>query len=181
MMNLIANITQTVAALVCMIVLLGGDITAHHSNGHSNGKYYRWLSKSGELLSSKRLLLLAVFIGTFTTMAQQSWMVVMLLAATLLVTSAVLMGARNWKLMEWNRSTALTLATAMIIAMVAIGAVAYAGNRTSTVFSSRVSAMFAVMLLPVTPLLTMLAAWMLSPLIEKTKNANQGDKNKPKE
>ena len=160
-MNLIANIAQIVAALFSLILLLGSDITAHRDNGHSNSRYYKWLSKSGELMSPKRLLLLAVFVGTFTTMAQQSWMVVMILAATLLIQGIVLLKGRQWKLMEWDKRTRQMLVVAVILSLIAIGVVAYVGSKTDMLFASRVTAMFAVMLLPITSLLTMLVAWLL--------------------
>ena len=110
MMNQTANIALLVAALLDMIVLLCGDITAHRDNGHNNSRYYAWLNKSGELLSPKRLLLLAVFIATFTTMALQSWIVVMLLAALLLAQSIVLLSSRQWKLMASDKRMGLMLA-----------------------------------------------------------------------
>ena len=160
-MNLIANITLLVAALLDMIVLLGGDITAHRDNGHNNSKYYRWLDKSGEILSPKRLLLLAVFLGTFTTMALESWMVVMILAAVLLAQGIYLLSRRQWKLMAGDKRCWSMLATAMILALIAIGAAAVWGSKTSSVFASRISSMVAAMIPPVTWLLTMLAAWLL--------------------
>lgn len=160
-MNLIANIAQTAAALLGIVVMLGVDITEHHNNGHSNSKYYNWLSKSGELLSPKRLLLLAVFIATFTTMAQDSWIVVMILAVTLFIQAFVLLSQRHWKLMLWNKCCRQLLATAIIITLIAIGAVAYTGSRMNMIFASRVTAMTAVMIVPITPLLTMLVAWLI--------------------
>ena len=55
-LNVIANVTLLVAALLDMVVLLGADITDHRNNGHSNSKYYNWLNKNSELMSAKRLL-----------------------------------------------------------------------------------------------------------------------------
>ena len=161
MMTLIANIALLVAALLDMIVMLGIDINAHRNNGHSNSKYNDWLSKSGELLSTKRLLLLAVFVATFTTMAQESWMVVMLLAATLLVQGISLLRQRQWKLIERGKYTGRMLVTAVVLALIAIGVVAYVASRTNVVYASRVTAITAVMILLITPLLTMLVAWLL--------------------
>ena len=160
-MNLIANITLLVAALLDMIVLLGSDITDHRKNGHSNSKYYGWLNKHSELMSPKRLLLLAVFLGTFTTMAQESWMVVMILAAVLLAQAIYLLSQRHWKLLDNGKYAGRMLATATIIALVILGAVAYLGSKTSTLFASRVTSMAAVMVNPITWLLTMLTAWVL--------------------
>jgi CBS domain containing-hemolysin-like protein len=164
MMNLIANITLLVAALLDMIVLLGGDIADHRNNGHSNSKYYRWLNKSGEIMSLKRLLLLAVFAGTFTTMALQSWIVVMILAATLLIQGIYLLWRRQWKLLDDGKNARQMLFTAIFIVLCAIFGVGQSALRSSvgtTLFASRVTSMAAVMIVPITWLLTMLTAWVL--------------------
>lgn len=164
MMNLIANITLLVAALLDMIVLLGGDIADHRNNGHSNSKYYRWLNKSGEIMSLKRLLLLAVFVCTFTTMALQSWIVVMILAATLLIQGIYLLWRRQWKLLDDGKNARQMLFTAIFIVLCAIFGVGQSALRSSvgtTLFASRVTSMAAVMIVPVTWLLTMLTALVL--------------------
>ena len=164
MMNLIANITLLVAALLDMVVLLGGDIADHRNNGHSNSKYYQWLNKSGEIMSLKRLLLLAVFVGTFTRMALQSWMVVMVLAATLLAQGIYLLWQRQWKLLDDGKHAKQMLFTAIFIVLCAIFGVGQSALRSSvgtTLFASRVTSMTAVMIVPITWLLTMLSAWML--------------------
>ena len=163
-MNLIANITLLVAALLDMIVLLGGDIADHRNNGHSNTKYYRWLNKSGEIMSLKRLLLLAVFVCTFTTMALQSWIVVMILAATLLIQGIYLLWRRQWKLLDDGKNARQMLFTAIFIVLCAIFGVGQSALRSSvgtTLFASRVTSMAAVMIAPVTWLLTMLTALVL--------------------
>lgn len=164
MMNLIANITLLVAALLDMIVLLGGDIADHRNNGHSNSKYYRWLNKSGEIMSLKRLLLLAVFVCTFTTMALQSWIVVMILAATLLIQGIYLLWRRQWQLLDDGKNARQMLFTAIFIVLCAIFGVGQSALRSSvgtTLFASRVTSMAAVMIVPITWLLTMLTALVL--------------------
>ena len=163
-MNLIANITLLVAALLDMIVLLGGDIADHRNNGHSNSKYYWWLNKSGEIMSLKRLLLLAVFVCTFTTMALQSWIVVIILAATLLIQGIYLLWRRQWKLLDDGKNARQMLFTAIFIVLCAIFGVGQSALRSSvgtTLFASRVTSMAAVMIVPITWLLTMLTALVL--------------------
>ncbi|MBQ6167472.1 MAG: hypothetical protein IJK41_08630 [Muribaculaceae bacterium] len=163
-MNLIANITLLVAALLDMVVLLGGDIADHRNNGHSNTKYYQWLNKSGEIMSLKRLLLLAVFVGTFTTMALQSWMVVMILAAVLLIQGIYLLWQRQWKLLDDEKNAKQMLFTAIFIVLCVIFGEGQGALRSSvgtTLFASRVTSMTAVMIAPITWLLTMLSAWVL--------------------
>ena len=163
-LNVIANLALLVAALLDMVVLLGADIADHRNNGHSNSKYYNWLNKNSELMSAKRLLPLAVFLGTFTTMAQESWMVVMILAAVLLAQSIYLLWQRQWKLLDNGKNAGRMLFTATLIVLSAIFGIGLSALRSSvgtTLFASRVTSMAAVMIPPITWLLTMLTAWVL--------------------
>ena len=162
MMNLIANIVMTVSALFCLVVFLGGDITKHREMGHSNAKYSQWLRESGEFLSPKRLLLLVVFFGNFTTMAQVSWIVVMILAVALLILGIARLKRRQWKLMERDQRTNRMLSIVLLLVMlVGIFMIASAYEQTNALFVSHIMAIWALMLLVVTPFLTMLVAWML--------------------
>lgn len=161
-MNLIANIALLVAALLDIVVLVGGDITDHRNNGHSNSMYHRWLNKSGELLSPKRLLLYAVFMGTATTMAQESWIVVMILAAVLLIQGIVLLSKRQWKIMGKGKYSGRMLATALLlVALILFGIANSAGRSQGAVHASQVTSIAAVMIACVTWLLPMITAWML--------------------
>ena len=162
MMNLIANIVMTVSALFCMVVFLGGDITKHREMGHSNAKYSQWLRKSGELLSPKRLLLLVVFLGNLTTMAQESWIVIMILATALLILGIVQLKGRQWKLMERDKRTDRMLSIVLwLVMLVGIFMIRDAYVQTNALFALHVMTMWALIFLVVTPFLTMLAAWML--------------------
>lgn len=162
MMNLIANIVMTVSALFCMVVFLGGDITKHREMGHSNAKYSQWLRESGELLSPKRLLLLVVFLGNLTTMAQESWIVIMILATALLILGIVQLKGRQWKLMERDKRTDRMLSIVLwLVMLVGIFMIRGAYVQTNALFALHVMTMWALIFLVVTPFLTMLAAWML--------------------
>ena len=162
MMNLIANIVMTVSALFCMVVFLGGYITKHREMGHSNAKYSQWLRESGELLSPKRLLLLVVFLGNLTTMAQESWIVIMILAAALLILGIAQLKGRQWKLMERDKRTDRMLSIVLwLVMLVGIFTIRGAYVHTNALFALHIMTMWALMFLLVTPFLTMLAAWML--------------------
>lgn len=160
-MTTIAYITLLVAALFDLCVVLGRDITEHQHNEFSNKRYNAWLRKSGELSSPRRLLVLAVLIATCTTMAQLSWIVVMILAAVLAAQGIVLLSHSKFKLFDWNKKTALMFFTAIILTLIAAVAAGYMGNLTNTEDASRAAAIVAVMILAITPLLTMLTAWLL--------------------
>ncbi len=162
MMNLIANIVMTVSAMFCLVVFLGGDITKHREMGHSNAKYSQLLRESGEFLSPKRLLLLVVFFGSLTTMAQESWIVIMILATALLILGIVQLKGRQWKLMERDKRTDRMLSIVLwLVMLVGIFMIRGAYVQINALFALHVMTMWALIFLVVTPFLTMLAAWML--------------------
>lgn len=163
-MTFIGYISLLVAALLDMLVMLGMDVQAMQASAYSNRKYNNWLRESGELSSFKRILVLAVLIGTCTTMAQMSWIVVMILAAALIVQGIVLM--RSWlstKTLVFDSRAAALYFTAIIITLVVLVATGYLGNRSGKADAAHAVAIMAVMILAITPLLTMLANWLLKP------------------
>lgn len=87
--------------------------------------------------------------------------IALLVAALLLAQGIVLLSSRQWKLMASNKRMVLMLAVAMTLSLIVIGITAHLGNKVSALFASRITSMVAVMLLPITPLLTMLVAWMI--------------------
>ncbi|MBR7011557.1 MAG: hypothetical protein IKI10_01550 [Muribaculaceae bacterium] len=175
MMTLIGYITLLVAAMLDMLVMLGMDMQAMQASGYSNRKYNNWLRESGELSSFKRVLVLAVLIGTCTTMAQMSWMVVVILAAVLLVQGIVLL--RSWlgnKTLAFDRRAAGRYFTAIFITLIILAATGYLGYRSGSVDAAHAVAIMAVMILAITPLLTMLTNWLLKPF-GKLSNSDEGE------
>ena len=174
-MTLIGYISLLVAALLDMLVMLGVDLQAMQANSYSNRKYNNWLRESGELSSPKRLLVLVVLIGTCTSMAQMSWIVMMILAGILFVQGIVLAGSwRGKKTLVFNGRAGRFYLTATIITLAVLMTTGYLGNRSSKVDAAHAVAIMAVMLLAITPLLTMLTNWLLKPL-EKHNGDNKGD------
>ena len=163
-MTTIAYITLLIAALFDLSVVLGRDLTAHQENEFSNRRYNAWLRKSGELSSLRRILVLAVLIGTCTTMAQMSWIVIMILAAVLLAQGIYLLSNNHWKLFGWNSRMARMFFTAIILTLAAVGITGYLGSFTGNEDATRSAAIVAVIILAITPLLTMLTAWLLTPI-----------------
>lgn len=82
-MALIANLSLAIAALLALLGLLRRDTALLQRNRFSNSRFNTQLRDDGELTAPSRLLALAVLIGSFTTMARESWMVVVILAAAL--------------------------------------------------------------------------------------------------
>ena len=163
-MTTIAYITLLVAALFDLCVMLGRDLTDHQQNEFSNRRYNEWLRQSSELSSPRRILVLAVLIATCTTMAQMSWIVIMILAAVLLAQGIYLLSSRQWKLFGLSPRIGRMFFTAIILTLIAVGAASYLGNFTGAEDASRSAAIAAIIVLAITPLLTMLTAWLLSPI-----------------
>ena len=173
MMTLIGFISLLVAAILDMLVMLGMDVQAMQASDYSNRKYNNWLRESGELSSLKRILVLAVLIGTCTTMAQMSWIVVMILAVILIVQGIMLL--RSWlgnKTLVFDRRAACLYFTAIIITLVILMATGYLGKGSGKVDAAHATAIMAVMILAVTPLLTMLTNWLLKPFRSRDKRDN---------
>lgn len=161
-MTMIAHICLLVAALAALCAMLLCDLTALRREGYSNNRFYSWLLESGELTAPKRLTALAVLVGCFTTMARTSWMVVMILAAVLAVLAVVLLMRRDDTKRLGGRSTRVFI-QAMTAAILIVGAGAWVprmlGETEADV--SEPAALLAVMLVAVSPLLTMCANWLM--------------------
>lgn len=171
MMTIIANLTLLAAALFALCAMLRWDSLMQLLNGFSNHRYNTWLRQSGELTSIKRLTVLAVLIACFTTMAQTSWIVVMILAAVLVGQGIALFMAKHEKP---DKRVTILLLSALVIAVIAAGAAGYAGSLQSKVIASQSAAITAVMILAVSPLLIMLTSWLLHPIL-KHGNDNPDD------
>ena len=83
-MTIIAYTALAAAAILDLLIAMRQDAIALKNNHFSNNRFYAWLRESDELTSPKRLLFLTVLIACCTTMAQMSWIVVMILALVLL-------------------------------------------------------------------------------------------------
>ncbi len=175
-MTLISQITLAAAAMIDLSAMLMVDTQAIQHNGHNNSRYYAWLRENSELTSTKRILVLAVLIGCCSTMAQSSWIVVLVLAAVLIIQGIMLWangGIRHTKL---NGKSWCAYAIGMILAAAFTGAAGYVGSSQSAATGWQSAAMAAVMTLAVSPLLAMLTAWLLSPFIKKGENTVKGSK-----
>lgn len=161
-MTMIAHICLLVAALVALFAMLRCDLAALHRHEYSNKRFYSWLVESGELTTARRLTALVVLVGCFTTMARTSWMVVMLLAVLLALLAVVLLRRRGDAERLGGRSTRV-LVLAMVVAVLVTAAGAWVSRLTGEADAIEPAATLAVMLVAVSPLLTMLANLLLCP------------------
>lgn len=84
--NLIVNIAFLAVLVFAMCVMLRTDMALLSKQNWNTADFYDWVRSSDEPCTTKRIVLLAVFIASTTSYAQESWMVVVILAlATLSV------------------------------------------------------------------------------------------------
>lgn len=168
----IANIALLAAATIGLIAMLRWDLRALQLNGFQNNRYNAWLRQSSDLTSPKRLTVLAVLIACFTTMAQASWMVVMLLAVVLALLAIGMLVKKHDNPITATGHVVRRFATAMILAILAIGGIITLGKRLHETDTLRSAAMVAVMILAISPPLTMFTNWLLH-LFEKPIESDQ--------
>lgn len=174
----IANIALLAAAITGLIAMLRWDLRALQLSGFQNSRYNAWLRQSSDLTSPKRLAVLAVLIACFTTMAQASWMVVMLLAAVLALLALGMLVKKHDNPLRVTGHVVRRFAVAMILVLLVIGGTIILGKRMHEADILRSASMIAVMILAISPLLTMLTNWLLH-LFEKpinnTQNTDEGN------
>lgn len=159
-MTMIAYICLLVTALAALCAMQLSDLAALRRLEYSNNRFYTWLRESSELTAPKRLAALAVLVGCFTTMARSSWMVVMILAAVLAVLAVVLLMRRDETKRLGGRSTRVFI-QAMTVAILIVAAGAWVPRMLGEPDVVEPTALLAVMLVAVSPLLTMFANWLV--------------------
>lgn len=164
MMTTIANISLIVAALLGLCVMLRWDLHALQQSSYNNSRYNTWLRQNSDLASPKRLIVLAVLIGSFTTMAQTSWMVVLLLAIVLAALAIAVALKLHDKPLKWDGRVTRRFILALILALLAIAGTMVMAQRLNEADALRPASMLAVLILAISPLLTMLSNWLLRPL-----------------
>ena len=163
MMNVFTDYAMLVAALFGLCAMLRWDVQMMQQNGYSNSRYFAWLRQSGEPTSLKRILILAVLIESFTSMALGSWMVVAALAGVLIIFGFVMFFRRQDRpLVLSGRAVRLYICT-IVLALLAIAAVFIIGYNQGKTDYARTASTLAVVLLAVSPLLTILANALLHP------------------
>ena len=164
-MTLTAYLVLLGAALFDLgAVMLVKDLPLIQLNEFDSRRMNAALKERGEFYSPARLLPLAVLIGACTTMARESWIVVMLLAAVLVAQGLVLLyksfplgvkpAKRAWRL----------YLTTLVITLVIVVLAGDLGSRKSPTDGAQTAALTATLLLAASPLLVMLVNWLLTPI-----------------
>ena len=163
-LQLIAQLTLLVAALFDLCAMLRFDLMMIQHNEYSNKKYRDWLTDSGNLMSGNRLLPFVVMFGACTTMARESWMVVMILAAALIVQGIVALCKKHELKLTVNTRAARLYCCVLAIAVIAVGAGAYYARFTGDTSIAEAGACTATLALTCLPGIVMLANWLLKPV-----------------
>lgn len=160
MMTVFTEYAMLVAALFGLCAMVRWDLQMMQQNGYSNSRYFTWLRQSGEPTSLKRILVLAVLIGSLTSMALGSWMVMAALAGVLIIFGFVMFFRRQDRpLVLSGRAVRLYIFT-LILALLAVATVFIFGEKDLP----RTASTLAVVLLAVSPLLIIIANTLLHPL-----------------
>jgi hypothetical protein len=175
----IAYITLLVATLFALVALTRWDLHNMQQTGYSNSRYNAGLMQSGEFSSPKRILAFAVLIGSFTTMALGSWMVVMVLAGIVAILGFVMLFRRDERPLIMSGRAIRLYAVTLLLALAIVAAVFFVGQAMGLkdIANLRNASTCALALLALSPMLIIAANWLLHPL-EKHPDYGRPNDNK---
>jgi hypothetical protein len=157
MTTLTAHIILLAAGLIDFIATLHNDVRSLQLSGYSNRRYNEMMKKNEEITSFNRLLTLAVLIGVCTTMAQMSWMVVLILAIPILAHGLYSLFHNLGKPPKLSTRSWIVLVIALLLGAGAAALTTYFMVRHAQVEGARVAAIAMLVELLVSPLFVMLA------------------------
>jgi len=111
----------------------------------------------------------AVLIGSLTTYARQSYLVIGLLAVVLVVQAIMLLRKKYKKPLVFTNRVKRLYFTIIVLVLIAIEVAGYLASGTSKTHAAYVSAIVALIALAASPLLTVAGNWLLHP-VEKAIN-----------
>ena len=159
-MTLISYLSLLAAGLLDLAAMVRHDMLALQQCGFNSQNYNKLLKENAEIYSTKRLLPLAVLIGACTTMAQMSWIVVLILAAVVLAQALYLLWSKREKSARMGKRSwsvyGITLALAIIIP--ALVSHFIPGDQTKSFSAATYTVLLEVLCSPV---LVMLVNWLL--------------------
>lgn len=178
MMTVFTDYALLVAALFGLSAMVRWDLQMMQQNGYSNSRYFAWLRQSGEPTSLKRILILAVLIGSFTSMALGSWIVMAVLAGVLAIFGfAMFFKRQDRPLVLSGRAVRLYIFT-LFLALLAVVAVFVYGSYYEKTGIPRTASTLAVVMLAVSPLLMIIANALLHPFERHPDYGQINHKNK---
>lgn len=175
-MTLIAHLALAIAALLALLGLLRRDITLLQRNRFSNSRFNTHLRESGDLTTPSRLLALAVLIGSITTMARDSWMVVAILAAVLAATGIYLLVKKPNEPMPFAGRAIAVYSISLILAIILTAVAAVYDMDKSQADSAHSASLLMLMCAIASPLLIMFSIWLLG-LFKKNDETGSEESN----
>lgn len=116
--SLIVNITFLVAIALVLSMMLRWDLQMLQQHSFSTADYYDWLRSTDETCSTKRIVMLAVLIGSTTTYAKESWLVMALLATVTLALATFLLKQQRKQSLHFSKRMAINSFTTLLIACI---------------------------------------------------------------
>lgn len=124
-MTLISDLTLLAASLLDLVATLRHDMLALQQCGFNSQSYNKLLKENGEIYSAKWLLPFVVSMGALTTMAQRSWIVVLILAAVLLAHALYLLWPKREKPARMSKRAKRLFSIALALAIIIPALVSY--------------------------------------------------------
>lgn len=116
--SLIVNIAFLVAIALVLSMMLRCDLQMLQQHSFSTADYYDWLRSTDETCSTKRIVMLAVLIGSTTTYAKESWLVMALLATVTLALATFLLKQQRKQPLRFSKRMAINSFTTLLIASI---------------------------------------------------------------
>lgn len=116
--SLIVNIAFLVAIALVLSMMLRWDLQMLQQHSFSTADYYDWLRSTDETCSTKRIVMLAVLIGSTTTYAKESWLVMALLATVTLALATFLLKQQRKQPLHFIKRMAINSFTTLLIACI---------------------------------------------------------------
>lgn len=116
--SLIVNIAFLVAIALVLSMMLRWDLQMLQQHSFSTADFYDWLRSTDETCSTKRIVMLAVLIGSTTTYAKESWLVMALLATVTLALATFLLKQQRKQSLHFSKRMATNSFTTLLIACI---------------------------------------------------------------
>ena len=178
--TLIAHLAFCAAVLLTLIGMLLKDTALLQLNHFSNSRFNSHLQEKGELYSVPRLSAIAVLAGSITTMAKESWMVVIILAVVLAILGIYLLSKKRPDASHFNGRATGVYGSSLILSTVAVPAAVSFSMSPDTINSTYTYETAQAMLLcaVISPLLVILSNWLLGLFMKNEENGTKPSDDK---
>ena len=159
-MTLISYLILLAAGLLDLVAMVRHDVLTLQQCGFNSQSYNKLLKENSEVYSAKRLLPLAVLIGACTTMAQMSWIVVLILAAVILAQALYLLWPKKGKSARTGKRSWSVYGITLVLAIIIPALVSHfiPGDQNKSFSAASYTVLLEVLCSPV---LVMLINWLL--------------------